>query len=96
MSKRIKVIRVCLANRNIGGGLLVIAGAWDCAGSGTIGTVRVLGLRELSPNPSSSFPGFPSLTPPRVHDRGVCLLGVSGSGCQREDNANLFTESRWG
>ena len=74
MSKRIKVILVCLANRNIGGGLLVASRARDCVGAETIGTVGILGLRELSPAPFSSFPGFLSLVPPRVRDRGAHLL----------------------
>lgn len=76
MSKRIKVIRVRLANRGI--------------------SVGILGLRELSPAPFSSFPGSLLLAPPRVHDRGAHLLGVSNSGCRREDNTDLFMESRWG
>lgn len=74
----------------------MVAGARDCVRSGTIGMVRVLGLRELSPAPFFSFPGFPFPTPPRVHDRGAHLLGVSSSGCRRKDNADLFAESRWG
>lgn len=72
------------------------SGARDCAGAETIGTVGILGLRELSPAPFSSFPGFLLLAPPRVHDRGAHLLGVSSSGCRRKDNADLFAESRWG
>lgn len=68
----------------------------DCAGAETIGTVGILGLRELSPAPFSSFPGFLLLAPPRVHDRGAHLLGVSSSGCRRKGNADLFAESRWG
>lgn len=98
MSKRIKVILVCLANRNIGGGLLVASGVQDCVGAETIGTVGILGLRELSPAPFSSFPGFPFLAPPRVRDRGAHLLGVSSSGCRREDDTeddtDLFVEGR--
>ena len=65
---------------------------------GMVRVVRVLGLRELSPAPFSSFPGFLSLAPPRVHDRGAHLLGVSSSGCRREDDTeddtDLFVEGR--
>lgn len=49
--------------------------ARDCAGAETTGTVGILGLRELSPVPFSSFPGFLLLAPPRVHDGGAHLLG---------------------
>lgn len=52
----------------------MVAGARDCVRSGTIGMVRVLGLRELSPAPFFSFPGFPFPAPPRVRDRGAHLL----------------------
>ena len=93
MSKRIKVIRVRPANRNIGEGLLVASRARDCVGAETMG---IMGLRELSLAPFSSFPGFLSLVPPRVHSRGAHLLGVSNSGCRREGDTDLFTESRWG
>ena len=68
--------------------------ARDCAGAETIGTVGILGLRELSLAPFSSFPGFLLLAPPRVHDRGAHLLGVSNSGCRREDGTDLFMEDR--
>lgn len=67
-------------------------------GVGTVRAVRVLGLRELSPAPFSSFPGFPFLDPPGVRDRGAHLLGVSSSGCRREDDTeddtDLFVEGR--
>ena len=77
---------------------MVASRARDCVGAETIGTVGILGLRELSPAPFSSFPGFPFLVPPRVHDRRAYLLGVSSSGCRREDgtedDTDLFVEGR--
>ena len=65
---------------------MVVAGARDCVRSGTIGTVRVLGLRELSPNPFSSGPGFP-FCPLRGFATGEHIffgvwLGVWGGGLQ--------------
>ena len=58
---------------------------------GTVRAVRVLGLRELSPAPFFSFPGFPFLAPPRVRDRGAHLLW----GLARDVGGRATPASLW-
>lgn len=53
--------------------------------------MRVLGLRELSLAPFSSFPGFPFLAPPRVRDRGAHLLW----GLARDVGGRATPTSLW-
>ena len=53
--------------------------------------VRVLGLRELSPAPFFSFPGFPFPAPPRVRDRGAHLLW----GLARDVGGGTTPTSLW-